>query len=313
MKSRIIVSLFAAAVSVAVANPASGQVITGWSFDTTPYAAAVPGATGDTLTSNVGPISGSGYQIGFTNSIANPGTTATYTYTSVNAAGTYGNLTSTVDTTIHPYNSTSTVTSQTAQNDLLSTTGGTITENTWRVRSANTSANLGFGRAAPNNTQGTQWVTNTTGYSNIKFSFDWFSTNQAIRDMQVQYSIDGTSWTNVGTGTLLANPNTFYATTVPNILLNLPADAANESYLGVRLVAAYDSTGNTPDYAGATLTGGLTTPYNNNSGNWRLDNLEFLGTAPVPEPSTFALVGAFGIPALLQFRRRRAAAATAVK
>jgi hypothetical protein len=310
MKSRIVFSLLAAAVSTVVVSPASGQVISGWSFDTAPYAV---GSTTSTVLSNVGPVAGTGYEIGFTNSIANPGTTATYTYDSVNAAGSFVNQTATVNTTVHPYNSTATVTSQTAQNDIVSTSGtGTpiLTENTWRVRSANSSANLGFGRAAPNNTQGTQWVTSSVGYTNIGFQFDWFSTNQAIRDMQPQYSIDGSTWTNVGLNTLLAVPNTFYGTTTPNILLTLPANAANQPYLGVRLVASYDSTGNVVDYASATLLSGATQLYNNNSGNWRLDNLEFTGTAAVPEPSTFALVGAFGIPALLRLRRRVAVPTT---
>jgi hypothetical protein len=306
MKSRNLFLLLAAALSATLANPASGQVVmTGWSFDTAPFAV---GATGDSVGSNVGPVAGTAYQIGFANSIANPGTTATYTYNTVNAAGQQVNLTTTVDTTVHPYNAVSTVTSQTASNDILSTTGGTLTENTWRIRSANTqNSSLGFTRAAPTNTQGSQWVTNSTGYSNIQFQFDWFSTNQAIRDLQVQYSIDGLLWTNVGS-TLHANPNTFFGATSPNVTLSLPANAANESYLGVRLVAAYDSTGNTPDYAGATLSGSATAAYNNSSGNWRLDNLEFLGTAPVPEPSTFALIAVSGMSmAGLRARRRRAA------
>jgi hypothetical protein len=309
MKSHAALLLLATAVSTAAVNPASGQIISGWSFDGAPY---VAGATGDSVSSNVGPVAGTGYQIGFTNSIANPGTTATYTYNTVNAAGTQVDLTATVDTTVHPYNAFSTVTSQTATNDILSTSSGTITENTWRVRSANTqNANIGFSRAAPNDTQGTQWVTSTTGYSNIGFQFDLFSTNQAIRDLQLQYSTNGSTWTNVG-GPLQMLPNVFQGATTPNFNVSLPANAANEPYLGVRLVAAYDSTGNTPDYAGATLTGGSTTPYNNNSGNWRLDNLEFVGTAAVPEPSTFALMGACGLLAAGRRLRRRRVTATEV-
>ena len=44
------------------------------------------------------------------------------------------------------------------------------------------------------------------------------------------------------------------------------------------MVSAYDSTGNVPnDYAAASLTAGQTVIYNNNSGNWRFDNLTFSG------------------------------------
>jgi hypothetical protein len=279
--------MLALAAAVAAAGPASAQIITGWSFDTAPY---VVGTTGDSVTSNLGPVAGTGYQIGFTNSIASPGTTATYTYNTVNSSGTQVNLTATVNTTVHPYNSDATVTAQTASNDIINT-AGSITENTWRVRSANTqNTALGFSRAAPQYTQGTQWVTSTIGYNNIGFQWDLFSTNQAIRDLQVQYSTDGSIWTNVGSSIQLS-PNTFQGATSPNFALSLPVGAANQPYLGVRLVTAYDSTGNTPDYAGATLSGGLTIPYNNNSGNWRLGDLEFTGAA-VPEPGTLLLTAA---------------------
>jgi len=74
---------------------------------------------------------------------------------------------------------------------------------------------------------------------------------------------------------------------------------------GVRLVSAFDSTGHVAnDYAGATLTAGQTTIYNNSSGNWRFDNLTFSGTAvAAPEPGSIALVG-IGAAGLLARRRR---------
>lgn len=312
MKLRIgVLFLGTAMLSASFADRAAAGIITGWSFDSAPYAV---GSTGSTVASNLGTVSGTGYEIGFTNSVMNPGTSATYTYDSVNAAGNYVNLTATVNTNVHPLNSNPAVTGNTATNDITSSSSsgnGSITENTWRVRSTDSAndGNLGFTRAAPQYTQGTQWVTKTTGITGtIDFSFDWFSTKQAIDFLQAQYSTDGTNWTNVGSP-FTANPNTFYSGTSPNITVALPGDAANESYLGVRLVTAYDPSSGSPDYTGAS--GGV---YNDNSGNWRLDNIEF-AVAPAtatPEPSSLLLCSMVGVIGLVAYRRRRRAAAAAV-
>jgi hypothetical protein len=298
----------AAAILAGSANPASAGLITSWSFDNAPYSI---GPTGSVVASNGGAVSGNGYEIGFTNSVTNPGANATYSYDSVNAAGNYVTLMATVNTILHPLNSNPAVTGNTATNDILSSSSsgnGSLTFNTWRVRSTDSAndGNLGFSRAAPQYTQGTQWVTSSVGYGNVSFAFDWFSTKQAVDAMQVQYSKDGTNWINVGTP-YLADPNTFYSGTSPNITVALPTDAANDSYLGVRLVTAYDPSSGSPDYTGAS--GGV---YNNNSGNWRLDNVEFLGTAAAsPEPSSVLLcLVAGGAGAFFRCRKRKAPEAT---
>jgi hypothetical protein len=67
------------------------------------------------------------------------------------------------------------------------------------------------------------------------------------------------------------------------------------------------------DYASAALNAGATVIYNNTSGNWRLENLTFTGTAAVPEPSTLMLGGAAaGGLALVRRRRTRKAEANGV-
>ena len=167
---------------------------------------------------------------------------------------------------------------------------------------------------APQYTQGIQLDTSTVGYSNINFSFDWYSTTQGIRDLQFQYNLtpsNSATWvnmgaslasqasvgqglspvvnTNVGAGTapggasyvFIATPNDFFGGSNPStISVNLSsiAGANNDPNLGIRLVSAFDSTGHIPDdYAGATLNGGYTQIYNNSSGNWRFGNLTFQG------------------------------------
>ncbi len=95
------------------------------------------------------------------------------------------------------------------------------------------------------------------------------------------------------TSVILATPNDFYTpgskTTSPNVSVNLPSTADNDANLGIRLVSAFDpgtyttngytNTGATTstEYGAAATTNG-TGLYNDNSGNWRFDNLAFSGT-----------------------------------
>jgi hypothetical protein len=204
-------------------------------------------------------------------------------------------------------------TGNTASDDVVATAGTAnknFSENTWRIRGAQTPAgDNGWALAAPQYTQGIELDASTVGYSNVAFSFDWYATTQGIRDLQVQYNLNvanSSGWTNVGgtspTGTYVATPNDYYlatstmtAVTAITVDLSGIAGTAGDASLGIRLVSAYDSTGNLGStYASASLTGGKTVAYNNSSGNWRFDNLTFTGTA-VPEPTSAALVGVAGL------------------
>ena len=145
--------------------------------------------------------------------------------------------------------------------------------------------NNGWALAAPEYSQGIELDTSTVGESNIVFAFNWYSTTQGIRDLQVQYNT-GSGWVNYQgpspTGTFIATSNDFYNAGLspvnPTIYIHLsgvPA-ANNNPDLGIRLVSAYDSTGTLGNvYASAASTAGDIIPYNNNSGNWRFGNLTF--------------------------------------
>jgi hypothetical protein len=83
--------------------------------------------------------------------------------------------------------------------------------NLWRIRgdAQNPGDPTGNGWAlqAPQYTQGAEFYTDTTGFSNgIHVQFDYETTNQGIHDMQVQYTIDGSTWLNV-TASQITIPN----------------------------------------------------------------------------------------------------------
>lgn len=201
------------------------------------------------------------------------------------------------------------------------TNGNADLSQIWRVRAqagANGAAN-GWSSLAPIGTQGAVFDASTVGYDAINISFDWYATNQGEANLQLEYTTDGTTWQNVpitlsaadiglAAMTNSSSLNTVHGSYVsilgggqdwfPNLTATISdPNAANDSNFGIELVNA--STG--VDNISASGT-----PLNNNSGNWRFDNVTISGTAitaAVPEPATFALFGT-ALVALLAGRRR---------
>jgi hypothetical protein len=203
-----------------------------------------------------------------------------------------------------------------ASGDIVSTTGianSSLTLFTWRIRGVKGSgdtgtANNGWDLSAPQYSQGVEFDINTTGYSNLTFSFDWYSTTQGVRTLQEQYTTDGTDWININSP-LQAVANDYFGTSSPTntISFNGVSGVANDPDFGVRLVSAYDpsySGAGSPSYTSANVTAGIT-QYNNNSGNWRFADITLEGTATVPEPgTTAAITGILALAAGLIYRRR---------
>ncbi len=164
-----------------------------------------------------------------------------------------------------------------ASSDQISPVG---INNAWRVRGQN--PGNGWNLAAPQYSQGAEFDVPTSGHTNIVFQFDWFSTNQGVRNLQVQYTADGTTWTNVGP-LQVAVPNAY----INQITLDFAAlgitSVENNPSFGVRLVSAYDPTytgAGAPTYTSASLSSDyppVPMVYNNNSGNWRFDEVKVLG------------------------------------
>jgi len=215
-----------------------------------------------------------------------------------------GNASSLGMTNSYTYTTTPVTTGSVTTDDIYAdpTVANDIT-NTWRIRGASTGN--GWNLAAPQYTQGAQFTANTAGYNNIDLNFGWISTAQGIRDMQVQYTTNGSIWNNVG-GLLISTPSSMVSEDINFGALGITS-VNNDANFGVRLVSAYDPTLGT--YASSTLLkSGSVAAYNNNSGNWRFDNVVITGVAaPVPEADTYAmmLVG-LGLMGFIQRRRKSA-------
>lgn len=157
----------------------------------------------------------------------------------------------------------------------------------WRVRGNSNTTNAGAGQAngwntaAPEYSQGAQFLTPTTGYSGITFTFDWYVTKQSIKDLQPQYTTDGITWNNFGS-LIIATSSQWYLSNTLTLSSSLGLTVANDPNFGVRLVSAYDpsATGGT---AAHIYTGVSGTTYNNSSGNWSLGNIQITGN-PIASP-----------------------------
>ena len=200
------------------------------------------------------------------------------------------------------------------------------TNNEWRIRGGtgttspggSATASNGWSSFAPIGTQGAEFQVSTMGFTNLQLSFDWSPTSQGEANLQVEYSLNGSTFFNVPaslftvptgvtamTNTTSANTvmggyiQTLNSTTFNNgIVVNLSgiAGAANDPNFAVELVNA--STG-----ADDISTKG--TALNNTSGNWRFDEVSINA---VPEPGPCALVGlSLAGLALLAYRRATAA------
>jgi len=185
------------------------------------------------------------------------------------------------------------VTGSNAGSDITTTEGSTdpnsdFTSNSWRVRGLNNASGPagtgnGWNTAAPQYSQGVEFDVPTTGQYHVVFQYDWYVTAQGFRDLQAQYNTDTlnpSGWTNVGPLQVTPDGGGF----VNQITIDFAAlgitGVDNNPNFGVRLVGAYDPTytgPGAPTYTGASLTNGQPTVYNNNSGNWRFDEVNFFG------------------------------------
>jgi hypothetical protein len=178
--------------------------------------------------------------------------------------------------------------------------------NAWRVRGSGkgkTNNGNGWNLSAPPCSQGAQFMASTVGRSYIVLQFDWYTTADGVRDLQVLYTFDGSTWSPVGPIQVTGGGKTFNNQITINFHALGITSVENNPNFGVRMVSVYD-----PDYQGspaysapggnvcsgtgtytaASLDGTTNQPdvYNNSSGNWRFDEVNILGTTNNTNPVT---------------------------
>jgi hypothetical protein len=210
----------------------------------------------------------------------------------------------------------------------ITTTAGTanpsFSESTWRIVGNSNAKNAGPGKAdgwnnsAPDYTQGAEFGANTSGFVPTLLTFDWYSTTQGVGNLQVRYTLDGSTFQNIGSD-LVATSNDYFGAAAGSPtntvdLSSISAAATNDPNFAIELVSVRPVPGDANyfllggvgpgqdgNYASAASTAAAPTDYNNNSGNWRFDNVTISGTA-VPEPASAAVFTLVGLTVL---RRRR--------
>jgi len=178
---------------------------------------------------------------------------------------------------------------------VLNNPGSTTPTQAWRIRGGGTGSGNGWAAAAPQYSQGSQYLVDTTGYEDIVLTYDWSPTTMGVKHQQVQYTTDGSVWTNIGL--IVAGPATEgWVNGITVDLSTIPA-VDNNALFGVRIVSAYAPDGpNAGQYV--NLAGN---PINSTSGNWRMDSVVISGTL-IPEPGTVGLLAACAL-GLLPRRR----------
>ncbi|HEV1286738.1 MAG TPA: hypothetical protein VNU44_15560 [Bryobacteraceae bacterium] len=170
--------------------------------------------------------------------------------------------------------------------------GNTNTTQIWRVRAQGTAsaAANGWSSLAPIGTQGAMFAASTVGYTNITVSFDWYATNQGEANMQLQYTTDGATWHNVAISTgsnagLALMNNTTSSNTVKGAYVSITQGLGQDWFTGLTATISDPNAANNPKFAiqivnastGADCLGASGTALNNNSGNWRFDNVTISG------------------------------------
>jgi hypothetical protein len=168
--------------------------------------------------------------------------------------------------------------------------------NSWRVRGTdakNGGNNKGNGWSiyAAEYTQGVQFNVSTVGYHYIVFQYDWYTTADGVRDLQAQYTTNGSTWTSVGPVEVAPAGGGYFDQITINFHALGITSVENNPHFGVRLVSVYDRSATAPTpytYTSATLgSNGAPVQIDNNSGNWRFDEINVLGTTTGAAPMTF--------------------------
>jgi 2',3'-cyclic-nucleotide 2'-phosphodiesterase (5'-nucleotidase family) len=189
------------------------------------------------------------------------------------------------------------------------TGAGTSTGSTTGCAQVTGTTAWAIGTAAPgttNESSGVEFRTSTVGHENIIFSYDHRLSNSATRTARIQYTLDGSTWTN-----LTLDGNNYDNSACANrggldggridasdpvgtnvsdswgrrvIDLSGISGVNNNPNFGIRVLAAHYS--NTGEFRSANTVTGIAT-----GGTWRFDNVSFTGDV-IPPPYTLQILHA---------------------
>jgi hypothetical protein len=191
----------------------------------------------------------------------------------------------------------------------------------WRVRAQagpTGGAANGWSSLAPIGTQGAVFSASTVGVKGpINVGFDWYATNQGEANLQLRYTDNGITFTNLpitlnaSDAGLAALNNVTSPNTVIGSYVSITGGAGQGWFPGLAATINDPLAAGNPNFAiemvnastGADNISAKGTPLNNNSGNWRFDNVTI--SAAVPEPSTIALAALSLVGLSVSFLKRR--------
>jgi len=117
--------------------------------------------------------------------------------------------------------------------------------------------------------QGAQFLVSTVGFQNINVRWDQRHSNTAPRHVQLQYTTNGSTWTDFGSPFLGTAGDTWFNNRSAD--LSAITAANNNPNFGIRIVAAFAPA--TSAYAASNATSSYST-----TGTWRLDMVTVTGT-----------------------------------
>lgn len=139
--------------------------------------------------------------------------------------------------------------------------------------------------------RGVQFAVSTVGYDNITITFDQRHSNTVAREFVVQYTTDGSTFTDIATFTATAGDTWFNNRSVDLTAISAVNNNANFAF---RIVASFTGEpGSAYDASTPSSTYGT-------SGTARFDMVTVSG-AVIPEPATLGLLG---LASLIGLRRR---------
>ena len=148
-----------------------------------------------------------------------------------------------------------------------------------------------------NKTRGVQFQVSTVGYQDVVVSYDLRHSNTSSRYELFQYSLNGTTFTDLATFDGNAGDTWFNGRTVD---LSSIAGADNNANFAFRVVSTFAP--GTSTYSASTSGSNYAT-----TGTWRFDMVTVNAVTAVPEPETYAMLLA-GLAMLGAAARRRRAA-----